>query len=104
MANWNKIYKHLKRWSDRGILQYLFESVQKDADKDSISINSTIVRSHACAAGLRKNAQDEKALGRSKGGFSTKIHATGDALGLPLEFILTPGQRNDCTPAIELTK
>jgi len=25
-------------------------------------------------------------------------------LGLPLKFILTPGQRNDCTQAIELTE
>jgi len=34
-------------------------------------------------------------LGRSKGGFATKIHAITDALGNPLEFILTGGQAGD---------
>ncbi len=33
--------------------------------------------------------------GRSKGGLSTKIHATCDALGNPLSFHLTPGQACD---------
>ena len=50
----------------------------------------------------KKNEQDTEGLGRSKGGFSTKIHAVCDALGNPLRFIITPGQRNDCTQAIEL--
>jgi len=31
-------------------------------------------------------------LGRSKGGFTTKIHAITDGLGNPLDFILTGGQ------------
>ncbi|MGB6506916.1 MAG: IS5 family transposase [Xanthobacteraceae bacterium] len=34
-------------------------------------------------------------MGRSKGGLSTKIHALVDALGNPLDFILTPGQAHD---------
>jgi transposase len=46
--------------------------------------------------------QEEQGLGRSRGGFSTKIHAVCDALGNPLRFIVTTGQRNDCTQAIEL--
>ena len=103
-GNWSRIYRRFKRWSDWGVWTYVFESVQKDGDAEYVSIDSTIVRAHACAAGLRKSSQDEQALGRSKGGFSTKIHALVDALGLPLKFILTPGQRNDCTQAAEITK
>jgi transposase len=34
-------------------------------------------------------------MGRSKGGLSTKIHATVDALGYPTSFLLTPGQACD---------
>jgi transposase len=60
------------------------------------------VRAHACSAGYEKNTQDREALGRSKGGFTTKIHAVVDALGNPLKFTLTPGQRNDVTQASEL--
>jgi transposase len=41
----------------------------------------------------------EQALGRSRGGFSCKIHVTVDALGNPWRFILTAGQRHDITQA-----
>ena len=43
-----------------------------------------------------------QSLGRSRGGFSTKIHLAADALGNALRFILTGGQRNDITQAEEL--
>ena len=65
-------------------------------------IDATIVRAHACSAGYKEGSQDEESLGRSKGGFTTKIHAMVDALGNPLKFILTPGQRNDITQAQSL--
>lgn len=39
------------------------------------------------------------ALGRSRGGFSTKIHVVGDADGLPLALHLTPGQTADIASA-----
>ncbi len=42
----------------------------------------------------KKDGEDQ-AIGRSKGGLSTKIHALVDALGNPLDFILTPGQAHD---------
>ena len=49
---------------------------------------------------LKKNGgQAAQALGRSRGGFSTKIHASVDALGNPLRFKLTGGQRHDITNA-----
>ena len=34
-------------------------------------------------------------MGKSRGGQSTKIHATCDALGNPIRFILTPGQSSE---------
>ena len=36
-----------------------------------------------------------EALGRSRGGLSTKVHAVVDGLGNPLRVLLTPGNRND---------
>ena len=38
-------------------------------------------------------------MGRSRGGFSTKIHLAVDALGNPVEFLLTGGQVADVTQA-----
>lgn len=44
----------------------------------------------------------EQALGRSRGGFSCKIHSVVDGLGNPLRFTLTGGQRHDITQAYHL--
>ena len=46
--------------------------------------------------------QDEQALGRSRGGFGTKIHAAVNGLGLPVKLVLTPGQAADVTQAPKL--
>src|SRR5262245_33343021 len=44
----------------------------------------------------------EQELGRSRGGFTTKIHAACDALGNPLRFFITAGQRSDYVKALDL--
>ena len=36
-------------------------------------------------------------MGRSRGGFGTKVHLVTDANGLPLAAVLTGGQRQECT-------
>ena len=38
-------------------------------------------------------------MGRSRGGFGTKIHVRVSGLGLPSKFVLTPGQAQDVTQA-----
>lgn len=50
----------------------------------------------------RKRGQQNQALGRSRGGFSTKIHASVDALGNPTRFILTGGEQSDYKQALNL--
>jgi transposase len=44
----------------------------------------------------------EQELGRSKGGFTTKLHAACDALGNPVRFFITPGQRSYYVKALEM--
>jgi len=55
----------------------------------------------ACLGGRRKRGQGGQALGRSRGGFSTKIHLKVDPEGLPLAFHLTEGQASD-NPQFEI--
>ena len=50
---------------------------------------------HTTTARALKKEGDDPAIGRSKGGLSTKIHATTDALGNPTDFLLTAGQACD---------
>lgn len=101
-GNWNSIYTRFNAWSKKNIWGKLMEFCVKDPDLEYLSIDATIVRAHACSAGYGDQA--EQGLGRSKGGFSTKIHAEVDALGNPLKLLVTAGQRSDFTKASELLK
>ena len=77
-GNWNSIFRRFKDWVKKYIWEDLMDFCIEDPDLEHVMINSTIVRAHACAAGLEK--QGEQGLGRSKGGFSSKIHAKVNAL------------------------
>jgi transposase len=65
-----------------------------DHDNEYMMIDATIVRANQHSAGARKE-NGPQAIGRSRGGLTTKIHALVDALGNPVELILTPGQAHD---------
>ncbi len=61
-------------------------------------IDGSTIRAHRHAAGA-KGGQDKQALGRSCGGFSSKIHAKVEAFGLPLGFVVTAGQSSEIKEA-----
>ncbi len=102
-GNYRSIHRRFKKWCEKGIWEKLLKYTQ-DPDLEVHIIDGTIVRAHACAAGYKKDSGGQEALGRSKGGFTTKIHALADALENPLKFTLTAGQRNDITQAEALTE
>ncbi|MFF8848023.1 IS5 family transposase [Streptomyces sp. NPDC015127] len=92
-----------------------------------IAVDSTIVRAHQHAAGahtaplpapsFKRDAPRTpgryavaetrrppggggaggEGLGRSRGGFTTKLHLSADGRCRPLTLVITPGQRADCT-------
>ena len=74
-----------------------------DPDNEYAMIDATIVRAHQHSAGARKKKGVNQAIGRSRGGLTTKIHMIVDALGNPLAFSLTGGQVHDITQAETLT-
>ena len=88
---WSKIHEFLRGQVD-------------DPDMEHLIIDSTVVRAHPSAAGgvKKDGGQVSQALGRSRGGFSTKLHVGVDGLGNPLRFRLTGGQEHDVTQAEEL--
>ena len=47
-----------------------------------------------CSSDLKKGGPDH-AIGRSRGGLSTKINALVNGDGLPLRLVLSPGQASD---------
>jgi transposase len=52
----------------------------------------------------RKRGTSAQGLGRSRGGFSSKLHASTDGLGNPLRLRVTGGERHDITQAVALVE
>jgi len=50
----------------------------------------------------RKRGARNQAIGRSRGGLTTKIHLAVRGLGCPVRFVLTPGQAGDAPQAATL--
>ena len=95
-GNWNSVFQRFNRWCKSGVFQSIMEKLQ-DPDLGVLLLDSTIIRAHQHAAGARGSYAEAEALGRSRGGFSTKIHIACDGLGKPVKIILTPGQDHDVT-------
>jgi transposase len=102
-GNWNSIWRRFDRWARKGLWRKVFEVLQ-DPDLEWLILDSTVIRAHQHAAGARKEddgrgGQQDQALGRSRGGFGTKIHAAVSGLMLPVRILLTAGQEADVTQA-----
>src|SRR4051794_31779564 len=94
------------RWCRAGVWDRILSALQAEADArgeidwDLHFVDATIVRAHQHAAGARRTgavggeAPDE-ALGRSQGGFSTKIHLRAEGHGRPITAVLTGGERHE---------
>lgn len=60
-------------------------------------MDGSVIRAHQHAAGALGSEPEAEALGRSQGGFSTKIHLRVEGNGKPMTFRLTAGQRHEAT-------
>ncbi len=65
-----------------------------------MSIDGSYVRAHQHASGARRG--EYRAIGKSRGGPTTKIHMAADAHGNPLCFEVTGGQVHDSQVAGDL--
>ncbi|HUC66910.1 MAG TPA: IS5 family transposase, partial [Stellaceae bacterium] len=98
------IYNRFVRWAQRGVWENLFrELAAKGRSTQTQMIDSTHIKAHRSAAG-GKGGSRKQAIGRSRGGRNTKIHALTDAKGRLLSILLTGGQAHDCPVAERLIR
>ena len=93
-GKWSTVYTRYWRWAQKDKWESIFKRLSEDADFEYVMIDGTIVRVHQHGAGARGGTQNQ-AIGRSRGGLTTKIAALVDALGNLVRFTLLPGQRHD---------
>ena len=92
-GNWNSVFQRFRRWVRSGVFDQLFEALSADADFEYVIVDGTIVRVHQHGSGARGGTKTQ-AIGRSRGGLTTKIVALVDALGNLVRFVLLPRQRH----------
>ena len=97
---WQSVYARFSKRRDDGTLKAVFHALSGDADMKNLSVDSTCVKVQESANGGEKTA--DKAVGRTRGGWNTKLHAVVDGLGNPVEFLLSAGNDHDSVHAVEL--
>ena len=68
-----------------GAFEAIFQALSIDADFENITIDSTTCKVRQSANGGEKSG--DKAVGVSRGGRNTKLHALVDGLGNPPAFL-----------------
>ncbi len=81
-GNWNSVFQRFRRWAKKGVWERIVNELRECPDYEYHIIDATIVRAHQHAAGAKKGGADDEAIGRSRGGLSTKINAVVDAPGV----------------------
>ena len=96
------LYNRWVHWARHSILSRTFEALSGAGGPSAdLMLDSTHAKAHRCAAGGRRGALPQ-AIGRSRGGRTTKLRALVDGRGRPVAFAITPSQRGDAPVAIGL--
>ncbi|MFF3782409.1 IS5 family transposase [Streptomyces sp. NPDC001933] len=110
---WGRVYDLFRRWQRNGTRHRILSRLQVLADAKGmitwdLNVDSTVCRAHQHAAGARKWGDLQKeppggvfteppdhGLGRSRGGFTTKLHLAVEQGQKPMSIVITAGQRGD---------
>ena len=96
-GNWHTICTRMNRWSKKGVLDRVFEQLQRDQivriGVEALGLDSTGVKVHPDGTGARKNGP--QSIGKSRGGWNTKIHVVAADARTAVAFTLSPGNAHD---------
>ncbi len=99
-GQWSSVFRRFNLWSKKGILEALFKALSRCTDTQWLFIDGSIVKAHQHSAGAA--SEECEAIGKSRGGNSTKIHLAVGSYGLPVHAQLSGGQVNDVVHAQSL--
>lgn len=100
-ANWNSVYHYWRRWQRAGVWVELLERwvpAPKGGRRFLDSTHIKVQRSGCNPAG----GQAGQAMGRTKGGLNTKLHAAVDGRGRPAALLLGAGPEADISRAQDI--
>ncbi|MHC2282870.1 transposase [Bradyrhizobium diazoefficiens] len=86
-------YNRFVRWRRAGVWDRIMDALAAGHDAAVQMIDTSAVRVHQHGACISDN--NHQAMGRSRGGLTSKIHAVVDTNGLPVHLALTPGEAHD---------
>ena len=102
-ARWNSVYQYFRRWCQRGVLKKVLTQFGPELAPGWHFVDSTHVKVHADGSNPA-GGQALQAMGRTKGGLNTKIHALVNVRSQALVIALSGGNQADISLADELTE
>ena len=102
-ASWNSIYQYYRRWVRQGVFTEIFSQIELPLQGSRFFLDSTHVKVHRCAS-HPAGGPAAQAMGTTRGGRNTKIHAVVDGAGKPVRLLLSAGQEADITQAETLVE
>ena len=103
LGPWERVYRRFRRWALAGTWERLRRAISLTTAFRYLLIDSTIVKAHPHAAGALTR-DGRQALGRSRGGFTTKLHAVVTERGELVRYVVTGGEVADITQARGLVR
>ena len=98
-------YNMFRRYCRSGVWdRVLVFLVSQDPDLEAAMADATIVKAHRTSMSMAAGVGKERAIGRSRGGPTTKLHTLSDAQECPFSFHLTGGNVSDYNGFRELIK
>lgn len=63
-GKWNSVFRRYRRWVEMGVFDALLETLAEMVERDTSAdmIDSTVVRAHHCAVGLKKGIKRPRGL------------------------------------------
>ena len=98
------IYNRFVRWARRGLVGELVPGIGRVWAFGGHADDRLHARQGAPLGSRRKRGEKKQAVGRSRGGRNTKIHALADAKGRLIAILLTGGEAHDCPVAERLIR